>query len=162
AGLSCVPINWHGKPDEVRYVLDDSRAKVLVAHADLLAAVADRLPPGIQVFSVQTPPEIACAYNIPDAACRPGANVRDWDDWIAQQDIKPGAAPPGASIIYTSGTTGKPKGVKRFLTSPEARQKFLGMIMSAFKVHPEARTIIAGPMYHSAINVYAIGMANAG
>src|SRR5205085_8878075 len=35
-GAFAVPINWHFKPDEIGYVLRDSGAKVLIAHADLL------------------------------------------------------------------------------------------------------------------------------
>src|SRR3982074_753882 len=36
-GTYCVPINWHGKPDDISYILDDVKAIVLVAHADLIA-----------------------------------------------------------------------------------------------------------------------------
>src|SRR4051812_11482394 len=38
-GAYCVPINWHGKTDEIVYVLQDSKPRVLVAHADLLAPI---------------------------------------------------------------------------------------------------------------------------
>ena len=44
-GAYAVPINWHFKADEVAYVLADCAAKVLVAHADLLAPVAGASPP---------------------------------------------------------------------------------------------------------------------
>jgi long-chain acyl-CoA synthetase len=42
-GAYAVPINWHLKPDEVRYILDDCAAKVLVAHTDLLHPLAGTL-----------------------------------------------------------------------------------------------------------------------
>ena len=52
-GAYAVPINWHLKPDEARYILDDCAAKVLVGHTDLLHPLAgllpaaeQRLPPG--------------------------------------------------------------------------------------------------------------------
>jgi len=48
-GASPVPVNWHGKSDEVRFVLEDAKSKVLVAHADLLRAVGDALPDGVIV-----------------------------------------------------------------------------------------------------------------
>src|SRR5262249_17916128 len=54
-GAFAVPINWHLKPDEVAYVLADSGAKVLVAHADLLRATRDSIPPGLPVLVVETP-----------------------------------------------------------------------------------------------------------
>ena len=44
-GAYAVPINWHFKADEVAYVLADCGAKVLVAHADLLAASRRRRSP---------------------------------------------------------------------------------------------------------------------
>jgi long-chain acyl-CoA synthetase len=36
-GAAPVPINWHGSPEEVAYVVRDSGSRVLVAHADLLS-----------------------------------------------------------------------------------------------------------------------------
>ena len=36
------PINWHSTPSELRYVLEDSGARVLIAHADLFARLAVR------------------------------------------------------------------------------------------------------------------------
>ena len=57
-GAYCVPINWHGKPDDVRYILDDVKAKVLVAHADLITPLRGALPPGLTVLMVSTPSEV--------------------------------------------------------------------------------------------------------
>ena len=59
-GAYCVPINWHGRAQEIAYVLKDAKPKVLVAHADLLAAARDELREslhGILVLSVPTPPD---------------------------------------------------------------------------------------------------------
>ena len=41
-GAYAVPINWHFTAEEAGYILADSRAKVLVIHADLLAQIAVR------------------------------------------------------------------------------------------------------------------------
>src|ERR1700709_548951 len=35
-GAYAVPVNWHFKPEEISYVLEESGARVLVGHADLL------------------------------------------------------------------------------------------------------------------------------
>src|ERR1700716_3521427 len=43
-GAYAVPFNWHSKTDEVRYLINDARPKVLVAHADLLAGVSGAGP----------------------------------------------------------------------------------------------------------------------
>src|SRR5438270_597796 len=40
-GSPVVPINWHLKAEEVRYILADSGAKILVCHADLLPQIRD-------------------------------------------------------------------------------------------------------------------------
>ncbi|HRD99758.1 MAG TPA: AMP-binding protein, partial [Ilumatobacteraceae bacterium] len=53
-GVHIVPINWHFKTDEMRYVLDDCGARVLVAHTDLLAALHGDLPAAVTIFSVPT------------------------------------------------------------------------------------------------------------
>src|ERR1700757_1867656 len=48
-GASAVPINWHWRGDEIAHVLRDSRAKALVLHADLWAAIADSVPRDVAV-----------------------------------------------------------------------------------------------------------------
>src|SRR3954449_9821822 len=56
-GAYAVPVNWHFKPEEVAYVLQDSGARVLIGHADLLHALRDAIAAGITVLSVPTPLE---------------------------------------------------------------------------------------------------------
>ncbi len=68
-GAYAVPVNWHLKADEVRYILDDCEAKVLVAHEDLLRPLAGHLPDGLAVFSVPVPPEVIRHFPAP-AGCR--------------------------------------------------------------------------------------------
>jgi len=54
-GASAVPINWHWRSEEVAHVLEDSAAKVLIVHADLLAALPAQL--GEQLALVVVPVE---------------------------------------------------------------------------------------------------------
>jgi len=49
-GAYCVPVNWHGKKAEIAYVLQDCGAKVVIAHADLLAQVKSALAPGVTLI----------------------------------------------------------------------------------------------------------------
>src|SRR5271168_1326665 len=51
-GASAVPINWHWRGEEVAYVLRDSRAKVLVLHADLWPSIAAAAPDGLALVLV--------------------------------------------------------------------------------------------------------------
>ena len=54
-GAYAVPINWHFKAEEVAYILRDCGARVLIAHADLLAALGE-VPAGTTVLAVRPRP----------------------------------------------------------------------------------------------------------
>lgn len=59
-----VPINWHLKADELGYILQDSGAKVLIIHADLLRELHRSIPAGVHVLAVRTPELLAERYGI--------------------------------------------------------------------------------------------------
>lgn len=160
-GAYAVPINWHFKTDEAGYVLRDCGAKALVVHADLLPQIRDGVPPGLPVFVAPTPPEIARAYGVSP----PAPSGALWDAW--RDSHAPWLEPPRATrnaMIYTSGTTGRPKGVRRQPHGPEHQKRIAEMMARVFGVRPGGgmRCVIAGPLYHSAPNVYALAAARAG
>src|SRR5437868_6536477 len=116
-GAYCVPINWHGKPDEVRYVLDDVKARVLIAHADLIAPLRDALRTDLIIVVVPTPKEVEIEFG-KTGELMPNDII--WADWLSRHVPWTGAPKRSrATLIYTSGTTGRPKGVKRQPSSPE-------------------------------------------
>jgi long-chain acyl-CoA synthetase len=156
-GASAVPINWHWRGDEIAHVLLDSRAKALVVHADLWAAIAPSVPDGLAVIIVPDGDAGSLDADV-DATLPAGALV--WPDWLAANE--PWAQPPeGApvSIIYTSGTTGRPKGVVRTPATDEQREATQAMLGEIFQLAPGERTVIPAPMYHTAPNVYALSAA---
>ncbi len=110
AALKCgavfMPINPLTKRDKLAYLLNDSRASALIAHAALKAEFEDALA---QNKSVHTCYVVGARDDAPppaDPRCQP-------------YPTQPGqllAVPPTidqdlAGIIYTSGSTGDPKGV---------------------------------------------------
>jgi len=154
-GAYGVPINWHGQAEEVLYILEDARPKVLVAHADLLAPIRARVPAGIQVLVVPTPPEIQARYGVDPALVAPAAGDLEWGSWLRR--FEPLAAPPRrnrATMIYTSGTTGHPKGVRREAATPEQTQAYVEMFASVYGLKPGVRALVSGPLYHASPNAY--------
>ncbi|MGI4815272.1 MAG: acyl-CoA synthetase [Janthinobacterium lividum] len=155
-GAYGVPINWHSKGDELTYIISDAAPKVLVAHADLLAAVRDQLPPTLPVIVVASPPESIVDFKLsPESAAVPGG-ATEWNAWLSAHEPWDGAPkPPRQTMIYTSGTTGRPKGVRRDPASPAqiaARTKHFREI---YGLSGDMRGMVTGPMYHTSPNGFA-------
>lgn len=163
-GAYAVPINWHLKGGEVRYILEDAGASVLLIHADLLAQIRDSVPPGVRVIAAPTPPEIAAAYGVSEENCRVSDGAEDLIDLVSRHEPMSDRSRMGSrgSIVYTSGTTGRPKGVKRFALNPEGARKFSEMSEQWFGLRAGIRTVMAAPMYHSAPILYARGVLRTG
>src|ERR1700709_2206800 len=84
-GAYAVPVNWHFKPEEIAYVLQDSGTRVLIGHADMLHQLRDAVPSDVTIFSVRTPPEILAHYKVdPDHLATP-EGATDLDQWLLQQ-----------------------------------------------------------------------------
>jgi long-chain acyl-CoA synthetase len=152
-----VPVNWHFKPEEINYILEDSGTSVLIGHADLLHQLRDAIPPRVTVLSVPTPPEIVASYKIdPDHLAKPDF-AREFESWLAEQPRYDGpAVPQPMNMIYTSGTTGHPKGVRRAAPTPEQNAAMERMRAMIYGLKPGARTLLPGPLYHSAPNSFGI------
>lgn len=157
-GAAPVPINWHGSAEEIAYVLQDCQTSVLVVHADLLARVRHVMPPGITVLGVETPESIVKSFSLTPSDSHLPTDVTSWSTWL--EGFEPLAQLHDAepwSMIYTSGTTGHPKGVRRLPGTQETSEGVNYLIESAgyFGIWPEMRTVICGPMYHSAPFAFA-------
>ncbi|QDG74894.1 acyl-CoA synthetase [Labrenzia sp. PHM005] len=154
-GASPVAVNWHLAPPEVAYVLEDSGAKVLIAHTDLLQLLGNAIPSGILVLKVETPPELLAAYRHPPAVQDAAIDAVAFDDFI-------GSHPPLTepcrdftdTMTYTSGTTGKPKGVLKLPQAPDLAKEFLAVRDRLYGIKPGIRALICGPLYHGAPNSF--------
>ena len=162
-GAYAVPINWHFRTEEIGYILVDSGAKVLFAHADLLAPVAASLPARVVTIAVDTPLEVATAYGV---APLTGAALRTalaYDSWLEAQPPTAGnivTAP--LTMFYTSGTTGAPKGVRRPAPTPAQAAASERLRRDILGIVPGIRSAIPGPLYHSAPNAFAMRAARVG
>jgi long-chain acyl-CoA synthetase len=159
-GAYAVPVNWHFHADEVAYVLRDCAAKVVVTHADLYDTACKAAPAGVTILAVETPEITARAFAIPSGDCALPVGAQSWDALIAAHQRWPGPAlPPTISMIYTSGTTGHPKGVRRMPPTPEQQVGIDESRRVVYGLAPGIRTVMAGPLYHSAPNAFALRAA---
>jgi len=152
-GAYVVPVNWHSAAPELDYILADSGAKVLVAQADLLEKMGDGISFDIPVFSAS------------DDGREPlvgGRRIPDWKTWYeSREPIDTPPPPPAGTMIYTSGTTGKPKGVRRMVPKPENLPAISRIVNLVFGLDlpGRMRTVMTGPMYHSAPHNWAMTSA---
>jgi fatty-acyl-CoA synthase len=142
-GAIFVPLNTRLSPAELRYQLDDSGARLLVASASL-EEVAATATAGLSLerLRVREPDDDATAA--PDA-------VLDYEAVIAGAeplvDAPRVTLDDRAIIIYTSGTTGRPKGA--VLTHGNLTWNALNAITD-YDYTSSERTLIISPMFHVA------------
>jgi len=126
-GLRMTPLNTHLTSDEVRYIVEDCGARVLVVESALDT-------PGLAALTVKR-------------LVIDGQGETDYQKALSAQvanDVAIEAA--GTLMLYTSGTTGRPKGV--FRREPEIMEpQFDG---SFADYHPGDVALCCGPAYHSA------------
>jgi len=138
AGLYVVPINWHLVAPEVDYLLDNSGARAIVAHARLgarrLAGLRARAPSLEALVSIG-----------------PAEGFHELRDFATVPHAPP-SVPEGRMLPYTSATTGRPKGVWRPLAGARgALRKFidwhreLGVDLEHDNVH-----LCSSMLYHAA------------
>jgi long-chain acyl-CoA synthetase len=133
-GAAVVLVNWHLKADELTYILSDSDAKVLVAHADLTdhVARARAAVPGCEVLVVGGDPD---GYEQTMAANAGGEPL----------DLAALTAP----VFYTSGTTGRPKGVLHGAADPAAAARNMEGQLLLWGWSADDVYILSGPGYHA-------------
>ncbi|MFG1889685.1 AMP-binding protein [Micromonospora sp. NPDC049051] len=126
AGLVAVPVNPGLTAPELRHVLADSGASVLIGTGrvcDLVAGVAEDLP---ALVAVHTAPPVAPAG---DAFPRRGGD-----------DL--------ALLLYTSGTEGRPKGAMLTHRALAANHEQVGRIDPPV-VGPDDTVLLALPLFHA-------------
>ncbi|MFB6627791.1 amino acid adenylation domain-containing protein [Streptomyces sp. NPDC056374] len=93
SGAAYVPLSPEYPEERVRYMIEDSSARIVVTQEHLRARVTDLAPPGTTVVTL--------ADAVRQAWRTAGEEPEPYD--IRETDL--------AYVIYTSGSTGRPKGV---------------------------------------------------
>jgi acyl-CoA synthetase (AMP-forming)/AMP-acid ligase II len=145
AGAVQVPINYRLSADEIAYIVDNTRAPVLVVGPEfvpVLDAIAGRLRHTEHLIVIGGT----------------GHGYTDYDTWT---DREAGPRDESGEVfvqLYSSGTTGRPKGV--MLT----HENFLAGLRTSeelWEIRPDSVLMVAMPMYHIAgcalavIGIYA-------
>ncbi|HLK25437.1 MAG TPA: AMP-binding protein [Caulobacteraceae bacterium] len=133
-GVRLTPVNWHLTADEIAYVVNDCRAKVLFAET--------RYEGGLKA-SAGAPRLVAKAAIGGDAE----GFLSYADDVLGAYDGSDIDDPvPGNTMLYTSGTTGRPKGVYR------KRLNQIPFVLGGARGYDHERDVqlCVGPAYHAA------------
>ncbi len=137
----CVnPVNLLSQHDQMRYVLDHSDCKVVVASpewADRVQGVLNGLSRPVTLIVTE-----ADALELPAFKREAGA-----------RDAQPAAPQDLALLMYTSGTTGVPKGVMLTQANLAANAQ---TISAEHALVPGDRVLAVLPLYH--INAFAVTM----
>jgi long-chain acyl-CoA synthetase len=119
AGRVAVPLNPGYTADELEYVIDDSRAAVVVAEQAARAKLRSSTPPCV-------PPDLAGATgDLPE---------------VSPQDL--------AVLLYTSGTSGRPKGAMLTHAALAANHEQLDAIDPPV-MGPDDVVLLATPLFHA-------------
>lgn len=128
AGLRMTPVNWHLKPDEIAYVIDNCEAKALFADTRVAGMVeAAAMCPQLKVkVSIGGALEGFLPWSAKDAY-----SAENLEDPVR-----------GSTMLYSSGTTGRPKGVHK--PNAQAAGGFDALYDREVDKH-----ICTGPAYHA-------------
>jgi long-chain acyl-CoA synthetase len=143
-GATVVPIYQTNSPEECRYVLENSDAKVVVVEDDeqlaKVRAVRDQLPQLEHVILMTGSAEDA--ISMADVAAKgAGADAAAWErlySAVTPEDI--------CTFIYTSGTTGPPKGC---IISHGNYRAMLDMVNDVSVIEDEDVAYLYLPLAHS-------------
>jgi long-chain acyl-CoA synthetase len=151
AGTVLVALNWHAAADEVAAICDDSGARFIIIHRDLIEAVGPTLK-GRQIIAVSPGQALCNAYSIDLAMANAGAGVPEWSALVDAQAPLPERTTMRPLLRYTSGSTGRPKGVRRLQIG--LRKDFEDVLhrvaTEMLQLEPGSRFFTAAPIYHSA------------
>jgi long-chain acyl-CoA synthetase len=155
-GATVVPIYQTNSPEECRYVLENSDAKVVVVEDDeqleKIRAVRDQLPQLEQVVRMTGSSDDALSMEA--LAAKGGEDPSRWESLysaVSPADI--------CTFIYTSGTTGPPKGC---IISHGNYRAMLDMVDETSVIEGEDVSYLYLPLAHSFALLIQLGSFDLG
>jgi len=153
AGWYLTPINHHLTESEIAYLVENSDARCVIAHARFADAVVNA------VTSLESAPVTVFVGAV--------EGFQTFDDWRSgAATTEPSDRTAGAVMYYTSGTTGRPKGVRRPLpdASPDdAAIPFLDMLgLFGISTTSDDVHLCTSPLYHTAVLAFAASALHTG
>ncbi len=142
AGLYYTCVNSYLTPEELAYIVNNSRSKVLIT---------SRSRAEVALRALEQCPHVTLALVVDDAG--DGARLVDYRSAIAAFPDTPIADEAlGTPMLYSSGTTGRPKGIVRPLPEnpPSEPLPLFHFLTKLWHYREDMRYLSPAPLYHSA------------
>ncbi len=134
-----VPLNFRSRPEEIEYMINDSKPKVLITGERYISMV-DEIKPDLTSVA---------GYVVLDDASEEG-----WESYehllsvSSDEDLYPtGDEDDLTMVMFTAGTTGSPKGV---MLSHDSFASYILANVSPPELESEEKNILTVPLYHIA------------
>ena len=134
-----VPLNFRSRPEEIEYMINDSKPKVLIT-GERYVSMVDEIKAGLT--SVE-------GFVVLD-----DASVEGWESYehllslSSDEDFYPtGDEDDLTMVMFTAGTTGSPKGV---MLSHDSFASYILANVSPPELESEEKNILTVPLYHIA------------
>jgi acyl-CoA synthetase (AMP-forming)/AMP-acid ligase II len=141
AGLYTTPINWHLKPEESGYIIEDCEATALVT-SSLLENIARGLEPHLGGVSIRL-----MIDGVVDGYDRYEEAIARFPAEPLDQEVE------GNFMFYSSGTTGRPKGIKPPLSGElfgSGGGALIALIQHMYGFSADTVYLCPAPLYHAA------------
>jgi fatty-acyl-CoA synthase len=141
AGLYLTSVNYRLRPDEIRYILDNSGSRAV-----FVGNVPD------EALSALEGGDLRLEHRVAFEADRDG--FLSLEALIAAaSSVRPEREPRGGDMLYSSGTTGRPKGVRQPLPDravSEPGDTMVAMFGGVFGFSSSTIYLSPAPLYHAA------------